>query len=157
MAERATESPRRSSPAEPTVPPPPPVPAAEPPAPGTAAGAPAAQEPTRAQEAFAAPPVDIYEDDQGLVVVADLPGVEPGALDVRVDHGLLTIQGRARSLAPGTPLHREYALTGFYRQFQLPEEIDAARIAADLRQGVLTLRLPRAAPAPPRRIDVRSA
>jgi HSP20 family molecular chaperone IbpA len=106
---------------------------------------------------FAPPPVDIYEDDQGLVVVADLPGVEPGGLDVRVEQGVLTLQGRARALASGTPLHREYELTGFFRQFQLPEEIDAGRIEAALTQGVLTLRLPRAAPAPPRRIQVRSA
>ena len=106
---------------------------------------------------FAPPPVDIYEDDQGLVVVADLPGVEPGALDVRVEQGVLTLQGRTQALAAGTPLHREYELTGFFRQFQLPEEIDAGRIEAALTQGVLTLRLPRAAPAPPRRIAVRSA
>jgi len=106
---------------------------------------------------FVPPPVDIYEDEQGLVVVADLPGVEPGGLDGRVDQGVLTIQGRTQSLATGTPLHREYELTGFFRQFQLPEEIETGRIEAALTQGVLTLRLPRAAPAPPRRIDVRPA
>jgi HSP20 family molecular chaperone IbpA len=100
--------------------------------------------------------VDIYEDDQGLVVVADLPGVEPGALDVRVEQGVLTLQARAQTLAPGTPLHREYELTGFFRQFQLPEEIDTGRIEASLTQGVLTLRLPRAAPAQPRRIEIRT-
>jgi len=110
---------------------------------------------TRSEEMFVTPPVDIYEDEQGLVVVADLPGVEAGALDVRVDRGVLTIQGRAQHIAPGTAVHREYTLTGFYRQFQLPEEIDSARIAADLQQGVLTLRLPRAERAQPRRIEVR--
>ena len=125
--------------------------------PGAAGAAPAAREATRSQEVFAPPPVDIYEDEQGLVVVADLPGVEPGALDVRVEQGVLTIQGRTQALATGTPLHREYELPGFFRQFQLPEEIDTGRIAAALTQGVLTLRLPRAAPAPPRRIDVRPA
>jgi HSP20 family protein len=157
MAERTTR--RRRSRAEPTVPTPPPVPAsaAEPAVQGPPAGAPAAREATRSQEVFAPPPVDIYEDDRGLVVVADLPGVAPGALDVRVDQGVLTLQGRARALAPGTPLHREYELTGFFRQFQLPEEIETGRIEAALTQGVLTLRLPRAAPAPPRRIAVRPA
>ena len=125
--------------------------------PGAAGGAPAAREATRSQEVFAPPPVDIYEDEQGLVVVADLPGVEPGALDVRVEQGVLTIQGRTQALATGTPLHREYELPGFFRQFQLPEEIETGRIEAALTQGVLTLRLPRAAPAPPRRIAVRPA
>jgi HSP20 family protein len=150
---------RRRSTAERTVPAPPPVPApaAEPAAQGPPGGAPAAREATRSQEVFAPPPVDIYEDDRGLVVVADLPGVEPGALDVRVDQGVLTLQGRTQSLATGTPLHREYELTGFFRQFQLPEEIETGRIEAALTQGVLTLRLPRAAPAPPRRIAVRPA
>jgi HSP20 family molecular chaperone IbpA len=101
--------------------------------------------------------VDIFEDDGGLVVVADLPGVEPGGLDVRVEQGVLTIQGRPQALTAGTPLHREFELTGFFRQFQLPEEIDTERIEAQLTQGVLTLRLPRAAPAAPRRITVRGA
>jgi HSP20 family protein len=121
------------------------------------------REPTRSEERFVAPPVDIYEDDQGLVVVADLPGADPGALDVRVEHGILTIQARATTgqtaegqAAQGGPVYREYELTGFYRQFQLPEEIDSARIEAELKQGVLTLRLPRAAPAQPRRIQVRT-
>jgi HSP20 family molecular chaperone IbpA len=134
-----------------------PAPAAEPAVQGPPGAAPAAREATRSQEVFAPPPVDIYEDDRGLVVVADLPGVEPGTLDVRVDQGVLTILGRTQSLAAGTPLHREYELTGFFRQFQLPEEIETGRIEAALTQGVLTLRLPRAAPAPPRRIDVRPA
>lgn len=151
--------PRQRRTAEPTVPTPPAVPprAAQSSVGGPAEGAPAGREATRSQEAFAPPPVDIYEDDRGLVVVADLPGVEPGTLDVRVDQGVLTLQARTQPLASGTPLHREYELTGFFRQFQLPEEIDTGRIEAELTQGVLTLRLPRAAPAPPRRIDVRTA
>jgi HSP20 family molecular chaperone IbpA len=134
-----------------------PSPAAAPALQGPPGTAPAAREATRAQEVFVPPPVDIYEDEQGLVVVADLPGVEPGGLDVRVDQGVLTILGRTQSLATGTPLHSEYELTGFFRQFQLPEAIETGRIEAALTQGVLTLRLPRAAPAPPRRIDVRPA
>jgi HSP20 family protein len=117
----------------------------------------AGREPTRAEEAYVAPPVDIYEDDQGLVVVADLPGSDPGTLDVRVDRGILTIQARAAHLASGDPVYREFELTGFFRQFQLPEEIDPARIAAELEQGVLTLRLPRVERAQPRRIEVRAS
>jgi HSP20 family protein len=158
-AAAAPAPPRQRGMAERTVPTPPPVPspAAEATGQGPPVPSPAAREATRSQEVFAPPPVDIYEDEQGLVVVADLPGVEPGALDVRVDQGVLTIQGRTQALATGTPLHREYELPGFFRQFQLPEEIDTGGIEAALAQGVLTLRLPRAAPAPPRRIDVRPA
>ena len=154
---------RRGGPAPARRPAPAPSPAAPPALQGPPGGAAAA----RSQEVFVPPPVDIYEDEQGLVVVADLPGVAPGALDVRVDQGVLTLQGRTQALATGTPLHREYELTGFFRQFQFPEEIETGRIQAALTQGVLTqgvltqgvltLRLPRAAPAPPRRIDVRPA
>ena len=116
------------------------------------------REPTRSEERFVSPPVDIYEDDQGLVVVADLPGADPGALDVRVERGVLTIQARAASsqASQGEPVYREFELTGFYRQFQLPEEVDSTKIQAELKQGVLTLRLPRMAPAEPRRIQVRT-
>ncbi len=129
---------------------------AEPTVPTPAPTAAPTREPTRAEETFVPPPVDIYEDDQGLVVLVDLPGVEPSGLDVRVDRGSLTIQGRAGHLASGDPVYREYQLTGFFRQFQLPEEVDTGRIAAELRNGVLTLRLPRAERAQPRRIEVRT-
>jgi HSP20 family molecular chaperone IbpA len=101
--------------------------------------------------------VDIYEDNRGLVVVADLPGVEPSSVDVRVERGLLTIQAPAGTPITGQPQYREYELTGFFRQFQLPEEIDAAQIAADLKHGVLTLHLPRVERHQPRRIQVRGA
>ncbi len=129
---------------------------AEPTVPTPAPTAAPTREPTRAEETFVPPPVDIYEDDQGLVVLVDLPGVEPSGLDVRVDRGILTIQGRAGHLASGDPVYREYQLTGFFRQFQLPEEVDTGRIAAELRNGVLTLRLPRAERAQPRRIEDRT-
>ncbi len=115
------------------------------------------REPTRSDERFVSPPVDIYEDEHGLVVVAYLPGADPGTLDVRVERGILTIQARAaEQTGTGEPVYREYELTGFHRQFQLPHEVDTGRIEAELRHGVLTLRLPRLAPAEPRRIQVRT-
>jgi HSP20 family molecular chaperone IbpA len=55
------------------------------------------------------------------------------------------------------PVHREYELTGFFRQFQLPEEVDTTRIEAQLRNGMLTVTLPRLERAQPRRIEVRSS
>lgn len=116
-----------------------------------------AQEPTRSEETYVAPAVDIYEDDQGLVLLADMPGVDPAALDVRVDRGILTIQGKASHLATADPIYREYELSGFFRQFQLPEEVDTGKISADLTNGVLTLRLPRVEQAQPRRIQVRAS
>jgi HSP20 family protein len=116
---------------------------------------PAGREQTRSGQNFASPPVDIFEDERGLMVVADLPGVESNGADIRVDNGILTIQARAQHLVRSRAVQREYELTGFFRQFQLPEEIDTARISAELKNGVLTVVLPRMERAQPRRIEVR--
>ncbi len=113
------------------------------------------REPTRSGQNFASPAVDIFEDERGLVVVADLPGVDSDGADIRVDNGVLTIQARAQHIVRSRAVHREYELTGFHRQFQLPEEIDTARIGAELKNGVLTVTLPRMERAEPRRIQVR--
>ena len=115
------------------------------------------REGTRAHERYITPPVDIFETKDGLTVVADLPGVERQGLDVRVADGLLTIHAQTSHATPGTPVHREYELLSFFRQFELPEEVDAERIGAELRHGVLTLRLPKKEKAKPRRIDVTVA
>ena len=115
------------------------------------------RESTRSDEIFVLPPVDIYEDSDGLMVMADLPGVDRDSLEVRIERGILTIQGRARHLAQGDPIYREFELTGFFRQFRLPEEIDDERIEAELVKGVLRLRLYRSAKAQPRRIEVKAA
>jgi len=116
------------------------------------------REETRADEVYVLPPVDIYEDEQGsLIVLADLPGVEPSALDIRVERGILTLQGRAKHMAPGEPIYREFELTGFFRQFRLPENIDDEAVEAELKHGVLRLYLRRAESAQPRRIEVRAA
>src|SRR5688572_17889066 len=113
------------------------------------------REPTRSDQNFASPPVDIFEDERGLVVVADLPGVDAQGADIHVDNGILTIQARAAHVVRSRPVQREYELIGFYRQFQLPEEIDTSRISADLKNGVLTVSLPRMERTQPRRIEVR--
>lgn len=115
---------------------------------------PTRREDTRAQERYITPPVDIFETKDGLTVVADLPGVEQKALEVRVADGILTIQGRTAHIAPGTLIDREYELLHFYRQFELPEEVDSEKIAAELKHGVLTLLLPKKEKAKPRKIEV---
>jgi HSP20 family molecular chaperone IbpA len=114
-------------------------------------------ESTRNQERYVAPPVDIYETRDGLVVLADLPGVAKEALDVRVDNNVLTIRGHARHGVPGETVYREYELVNFFRQFELSDKVDQSQIAADLKGGVLTLHLPKAQEAKPRQIEVRVA
>ena len=113
-------------------------------------------EETRSQERYVTPPVDIYEDIDGLVVKADLPGVARENLDVRVENNLLSIRGRPEHGIPGEPIYREYELANFFRQFELNERVDQAKISAELKHGVLTLNLPRAEEAKPRKVAVRT-
>jgi HSP20 family molecular chaperone IbpA len=110
----------------------------------TTENAPASREGTRNEGRYIAPPVDIYETAEGLVVKADLPGVGKESLDVRVENNLLTIRGKAAHSAPGDPIYREYELANFFRQFELNEKVDQQKISAELNHGVLTLQLPKA-------------
>ena len=116
-----------------------------------------AKEETRSPERYVTPAVDIYETLEGLVVKADLPGVGKDGLDLRVENNLLTILGRAGHTTPGEFLYHEYELAHFFRQFELSDKVDQLKISAELKNGVLTLNLPKAEEAKPRKIDVHVA
>lgn len=122
-----------------------------------AAQRPSTTEHTRNQARYVAPPVDIYETPDGLVVVADMPGVTQEELDVRVENNMLTMRGQARHTFHGDRRHHEYDLVNFFRQFELHEQVDQQRISADLQGGVLTLHLPKAEAVKPRRIIVHAS
>lgn len=113
------------------------------------------REGTRSQERYVTPPVDIYENGDALVVKADLPGVDKENLDLRVENDLLTIRGKPTHAVSGDSIYREFELVNFFRQFELNERVDQSKISADLKHGVLTLRLPKAEEAKPRKIEVR--
>jgi len=103
------------------------------------------------------PPVDIYETDEMLVVLADLPGVKADELAIDLENDVLRLQGGAGDEAEGEPLLREYQLGRYLRQFTINEAIDRQAISAELKNGQLTLRLPKAAKAMPRKIQVSQA
>ena len=109
---------------------------------------------TREDQRTLTPPVDIFENDEGLVVVADLPGVEKSDLDVRVEKDVLTIRAAVSGSIPVDPQYREYQLLSFFRQFQLSDSVDQDRINAELKHGVLILNLPKKEEAKPRQIPV---
>ncbi|ETX00057.1 MAG: hypothetical protein ETSY1_12715 [Candidatus Entotheonella factor] len=109
---------------------------------------------TRTRERYVAPPVDIYEVAEGLVVTADIPGVTQDQLEVRVDNHVLTIHGHVLESPVADPAYREYELVSYFRQFELSDKVDSDQITADLKHGVLTLTLPKAAEAKPRKIAV---
>jgi len=106
-----------------------------------------------------APAVDIFEDAGGITLLADMPGVSRDRLEVHLDGDNLSIEGRVELDAPAQmrPLWAEVSVPRFRRTFTLSRELDAARIEANLKDGVLTLRVPKQAHAQPRRIDVRAA
>ncbi len=115
------------------------------------------REETRTRESYIKPVVDIYETEEGLTLVADLPGVEREGLTVDIDKGILTLKGKAQPSLRGELVHREFALVNYYRQFQLPDEIDVDKVSAQLKDGVLTLGMPKAEAARPRRVEIRAA
>jgi len=110
---------------------------------------------TRDETRYIVPPVDIYETDDALTVVVDLPGVEKQDVDLRVEDDILTIRGKATYTAPPNMLRGEFNLHGYFRQFQLSSEIDQNRISAESRDGVLTVRLGKAEKSKPRQIKVK--
>lgn len=106
------------------------------------------------------PPVDIFEDDHGITVLADLPGVSREQLGVRVDGDSLIIEASSNSIAVPKGmelLYSEAQFPSYRRQFTLSRELDAGRIEAALTNGVLRLTIPKAEDAKPRRIEVRAA
>jgi len=110
---------------------------------------------TRDETRYVAPPVDIFETEDAIVVIADLPGVGKEDVDIRVDDGILTIKGKAKYSPPADLLREEFSLDGYFRQFQLSDEVDQEKISAETKNGVLTLHLPKAEKSKPRQIKVK--
>jgi HSP20 family molecular chaperone IbpA len=129
--------------------------AAEAPAAQTAATkAPAAQ---AAAASALVPPVDIVEDPAGITLKADLPGVGREQLDVRVESGHLLIEGDIRVAVPEhlSVMYAEVRGGHYRRSFALSNELDSERVEANLKDGVLTIRIPRTEAARPRRVEVQ--
>ena len=103
---------------------------------------------------YATPMVDIFEQGSGLTLVADLPGVANKDLQVDIDKGILTLEGAVEVGLKGSQILSEFSPSGYYRQFRLPENLDTNKIDAQLKDGVLTLVLPKAESALPKRIEV---
>ena len=89
--------------------------------------------------------------------MVDLPGVAKEDVDVRVENDILTIAGRAKSAIPGEVSYREYELVNYFRQFEVTEKVDQEKIKAEMKYGVLTVHLPKAEKAKPKRIEVKVA
>jgi HSP20 family molecular chaperone IbpA len=114
---------------------------------------------TARSEAALLPPVDVIEDAQGITLYADLPGVPKDKLDLHVDADTITIQGTVSLDVPADVevTHAEVSLPQFRRVFTLSKELDSGKVAAEFRDGVLKLRIPKAEHAQPRKVQIQVA
>jgi HSP20 family protein len=115
----------------------------------------AATETTPAAKTFA-PRVDIVETEGAFVVYADLPGALPYDIDLSYEQGELMLRGKVQAReTPGRAIFSEYDVGDFQRVFQVPNTIDATKIDAEYKNGVLTVRLPKQEEAKPKQVPIR--
>jgi HSP20 family protein len=105
------------------------------------------------------PAVDVFEDETGITLLADMPGVPKDKLELKVEGDALLIEGSVQPFTPEglEPVYAEVRIPRYRRSFSLSRELDTVRIEANLKDGVLKLRIPKQAHAQPRRIAVSSA
>lgn len=105
------------------------------------------------------PHVDVLEDATGLTLLVDLPGVPKDAIELKLEGDALSISGEisAAAIPELQPVYTELAAARYQRAFTLSRELDASRIEASGRDGVLRLRIPKTERAQPRRIEVRAS
>jgi HSP20 family molecular chaperone IbpA len=122
-----------------------------------------AQTPERAErtrpERVYVPRVDIVEENDAIELVADMPGVDETSVEITLEENVLTLRGRVDLEIPEGyhATYAEYGIGDYERVFTLSEEIDQAGIEAAVKQGVLTLSLPKVQPEPARKIPVKAA
>ena len=104
------------------------------------------------------PRVDVFEDEAGITLLADMPGVPKDKLELRIDGARLLIEGAIATAMPPQlhSVHAEVRGPRYRRTFTLSRELDAGRVEANVKDGVLTLRIPRLEHAKPRRIEIRA-
>ena len=110
------------------------------------------------QQRAVLPAVDVFEDAGGITLLADMPGVHKNQLELKVEGDALLIEGGVQQLTPEglEAVYAEVRVPRYRRSFTLSRELDTGRIEANLKDGVLTLRIPKQAHAQPRRIAVTS-
>jgi len=104
------------------------------------------------------PRVDVYEDESGITLLADLPGVPRENLELKVEGDTLWVEGTVKPHTPEglEPVYAEVRVPRFRRSFTLSRELDTSKVDANLKDGVLTLRIPKQQQAQPRRIQIQA-
>jgi HSP20 family protein len=105
----------------------------------------------------AAPAVDIYENDNEILLHADMPGVPKDEISVNIDNGRLSLSGIRKLETSGAASWEEFGNVEFVRNFSVPQTIDVDKVKAELKNGVLALHLPKSEAAKPRQIEIKTA
>lgn len=128
---------------------------------GSAAQQASGQAPQRAQSAEAPirPPVDIWEDKEGITLCADMPGVSKDRLNLRIDGTNLIVEGQVQFELPenAEALYADVRSSLYRRSFSLSGELETGKIEASLKDGVLTVRIPKRTELRPRKIEVQGS
>lgn len=110
----------------------------------------------RQELATMAPVVDIYENDDEILLYADMPGVTKENITINVDNGKLEISAIRNLQTKGVVSWQEFGDVEFKRVFSVPQSIDVSQVNAELKEGVLKLQLPKSEAAKPRKIEISS-
>lgn len=103
------------------------------------------------------PVVDIYENENEILLHADMPGVVKEDISVNIDNGTLALSGVRRFNEKGVATWKEFTDLEYARSFSVPQTIDVERVEAELKDGVLSLHLPKSEAAKPRQIEIKAA
>ncbi|MBM9605698.1 Hsp20/alpha crystallin family protein [Desulfopila inferna] len=104
-----------------------------------------------------APAVDIFENEEEILLYADMPGIERDDISINVDNGRLAIVGSRKLEKSGAVGWEEFGELEYRRIFSVPQTIDVERVNAELKEGVLELHLPKSEKAKPRKIEIKTA
>lgn len=102
------------------------------------------------------PVVDIYENENEILLFADMPGVTKENIRVNIDNGKLSVSGVRKLETAGTADWEEFGDVEYLRNFSVPQSIDVAKVNAELKDGVLKLHLPKSEAAKPRQIEIKA-
>jgi len=105
----------------------------------------------------AIPAVDIYENENEIMLLADMPGVIKEDVSVNMDNGTLSLSGIRKIETSGSSIWEEFSDVEYVRSFSVPQTIEMERVEAELKDGVLKLHLPKSEAAKPRQIEINAA
>ncbi len=103
------------------------------------------------------PLVDIFENDDEILLHAEMPGVKKDAVKINIDNGNLSLSGIRKAVRDGAAGWEEFGDVEFQRAFAVPQNIDIAKVKAELKEGILFLHLPKSESAKPKTIEISSS